>query len=76
MVVLSNEQVCNFSEQDTYKPYNEAINTAQALFNNAGNAANMPTVELEDADFVDGKMDVCDALVKAELCISPPARSV
>ncbi|MBQ9730631.1 MAG: tyrosine--tRNA ligase [Bacilli bacterium] len=50
--------------------YEEAINTAKALFSNGGSAANMPTVELTEADFVDGKMDVCDALVKAELCIS------
>jgi tyrosyl-tRNA synthetase len=48
----------------------EAVNTAASLFNNAGSAANMPTVELSEADFVEGKMDVCDALVKAELCIS------
>ena len=42
---------------------------ARALFS-AGNAANMPTAELEEGDFTDGSIDLISLLVKAELVAS------
>ena len=48
-----------------------AQESARALFSQ-GNAANMPTVELSDADLEDGKIDIISLLVKAELA---PSRS-
>jgi len=44
---------------------------ARALFD-SGNAENMPTSELADADFTDGSIDLISVLVKAELV---PSRS-
>lgn len=46
-----------------------AQESARALFSQ-GNAANMPTVELTDADLEDGKIDIISLLVKAELATS------
>ena len=39
---------------------------AKALFS-AGNAANMPTAELADEDFTDGKIDILTLLAKSGL---------
>ena len=44
----------------------KAQESARALFS-AGNAANMPTAELEEEDFIDGKIDILTMLVKAGL---------
>lgn len=43
-----------------------AKEASRALFS-AGNAADMPTAELEEADFMDGRMDILTMLVKAGL---------
>jgi tyrosyl-tRNA synthetase len=43
--------------------------TARALFASGG-AAEMPTAEIEQADFVDGAIDVLTLLVKTGLCPS------
>jgi tyrosyl-tRNA synthetase len=48
----------------------KAKEASHALFSGAGVSANMPTVEVEEADFVDGKMDIMAVLVKASLCDS------
>ena len=48
-----------------------AQESARVLFSQ-GNAANMPTVELSDADLEDGKIDIISLLVKADLA---PSRS-
>ena len=40
--------------------------SAKALFS-AGNAENMPTAELSEADFIDGKIDILAVLQKSEL---------
>ena len=40
--------------------------SAKALFS-AGNAANMPTAELADEDFTDGKIDILTLLAKSGL---------
>ena len=44
----------------------KAQESARALFSK-GNAAEMPTTELENADFEDGSIDILTMLVKAEL---------
>ena len=44
----------------------KAQESARALFS-AGNAANMPTAELDSADFTDGKIDILTVLVKSGL---------
>ena len=43
---------------------------AKALFGGAGDNANMPTTELSDADFEDGKINVLSLLVATKLCAS------
>ena len=48
----------------------KAQESARALFAGGGNAADMPTCELEDADFIDGKIDILAVLVKAGLTAS------
>ena len=48
----------------------KAETAAKALFGGGGNAANMPTTELTDADFTDGKIDILALLVKTGLCSS------
>ena len=48
----------------------KAQESARALFAGGGNAADMPTCELEDADFMDGKIDILAVLVKAGLTAS------
>ncbi len=47
----------------------KALEAAKALFSGK-NAANMPTAEIEDADFTDGKIDILALLVKAGLASS------
>ena len=47
----------------------KAQESARALFS-AGNAENMPTVQLTDDNFVDGKIDICGVLVAAGLAQS------
>ena len=49
----------------------KAKEAARALFS-SGNAANMPTAELAEEDFKDGKIDLISILVKSELV---PSRS-
>ena len=44
--------------------------SAKALFGGGGDAANMPTTELTDDDFTDGKIDILALLVKTGLCSS------
>ena len=44
--------------------------SASAIFGGSGDASNMPTVEIEDADFRDGFVDIQTLLVKAGLCQS------
>ena len=45
----------------------KAQQAARDLFSGAGNSENMPTVELEEADFTDGAVQVLDVLVKADI---------
>ena len=47
----------------------KAQESARALFT-GGNAAEMPTSELTEADFVDGKIDILGVLVKSGLSAS------
>ena len=47
----------------------KARESARALFG-GGNAADMPTCELEEADFADGKIDILAVLVKSGLTAS------
>ena len=44
--------------------------SAKALFSGAGNAENMPTTQLSDADLTDGVIDIMTLLVKTGLCAS------
>ena len=44
--------------------------SAKALFGGGGDAADMPTVALSDADFTDGKADILTLLVRSGLCSS------
>ena len=43
---------------------------ALAIFGGSGDSSNIPTVEIEDADFRDGVVDIQTLLVKAGLCQS------
>ncbi len=45
----------------------KAESGAKALFAGGGDSANMPTFELEDADFENGEIDLMTLLVKAEM---------
>ena len=49
---------------------NKAQESARALFAGGGNAADMPTSKLIEADFRDGTIDILGVLVKSELCAS------
>ena len=44
--------------------------SAKALFGGAGDAANMPTTTLSDAELEDGGLDIVSLLVKSGLCSS------
>ncbi len=48
----------------------KAEDTAKKVFAAGGVSENMPTTELSDDDFTDGKLLVCDLLVKANLAPS------
>ncbi|MBQ9921576.1 MAG: tyrosine--tRNA ligase [Clostridia bacterium] len=48
----------------------KALAAARALFEKGASSADMPTTEVTDADFVDGKIRVTDILVKAGLAPS------
>ena len=48
----------------------KAQESARALFAGGGNTADMPTCELEESDFQDGKIDILAILVKAGLTAS------
>ena len=48
----------------------KAQQTARALFSGAGDKEHMPTTELADADFEDGKIGILNLLVKSGLCAS------
>jgi tyrosyl-tRNA synthetase len=48
----------------------KAENAAKALFGGAGDSAHIPTTELEEGDFTDGKVDILSILVKTGLCSS------
>jgi len=50
----------------------KARESARALFSGAGSLENMPTTELTEADFTEGKIDIVGLVVKAGLC---PTRS-
>ena len=45
----------------------KAQESAKALFAGGGNMADMPSTELTEADFMDGKIDILAVLVKAGL---------
>ena len=49
---------------------NKAQESARALFAGGGNAADMPTAKLSEADFLNGTIDIIGVLVKAGLCAS------
>ncbi len=46
----------------------KAQEAARALFAGGGSTENMPTTELSEADFTDGKISVIDLLTKSGLC--------
>ena len=48
----------------------KAKEASHALFSGAGASANMPTIEVNADDFVNGTMDIMAVLVKAGLCES------
>ena len=48
----------------------KAQEAARALFSGAGNSENMPTVTIEDADFIDGQVLVSDIMIKAGIAKS------
>ncbi len=48
----------------------KAIEAARALFSGGVSSENMPTVSISEADFVDGKLAVTDALIKAGIAKS------
>lgn len=46
----------------------KARESARALFSGAGSLENMPTAELTEEDFTDGRLDIVGLVVKAGLC--------
>ncbi len=48
----------------------KAQETARAVFAGAGSHENMPTTEISDPDFEDGKIGILDLMLKAELTAS------
>ena len=48
----------------------KAKEASLALFAGGGSNEHMPTVTLEDGDFIDGRIDILQCLVKGELCAS------
>ena len=49
---------------------NKALEAARAIFAGKGSSENMPTVSFTEADFVDGKLSVTEALIRAEIAKS------
>lgn len=49
--------------------FNQAVQTSLAVFSGQ-DTSNMPTITLKEEDFVDGTIDICSCLVKAELVTS------
>ena len=49
---------------------NKAQESARALFAGGGSAADMPTYELQDSDFQNGKIDILGVLASSGLCAS------
>lgn len=54
------------SEEEAQK----CLDAAKAIFGAGTASSDMPTTEISDADFVDGKVSVLDLLVKTALCPS------
>ena len=48
----------------------KAQESARALFAGGGDASNMPSYELQDGDFLDGKIDILGVLASSGLCAS------
>ena len=48
----------------------KALEAARAIFAGKGSSENMPTVSFSEADFVDGKLSVTEALIRAEIAKS------
>mgnify|MGYP002516549869 CR=1 FL=1 len=48
----------------------KALEAARAIFAGKGSSENMPTVSFAEADFVDGKLAVTEALIRAEIAKS------
>ncbi len=48
----------------------KAQEVARALFSGAGNSENMPSVIVEESDFIDGRVLVSDIMIKAEIAKS------
>ena len=49
---------------------NKAQEAAKALFAGAGDSTNMPTTELEETHFTDGKIGILNLLTACGLCAS------
>ncbi len=49
---------------------NKAKEASHALFAGGGSNEHMPTITLEAGDFMDGRIDILQCLVKGELCAS------
>ncbi|MBR5872887.1 MAG: tyrosine--tRNA ligase, partial [Oscillospiraceae bacterium] len=49
---------------------NKALEAARAIFAGGVSSEHMPTVSISEEDFVDGKLSVTDALIKAEIAKS------
>ncbi len=49
---------------------NKCLEAAKSVFGAGTASADMPTTEISDVDFVDGKVGVLDLLVKSKLCPS------
>ncbi len=49
---------------------NKALEAARAIFAGKGSSENMPTVSFTEADFVDGKLSVTEALIRTEIAKS------
>ena len=49
---------------------NKALEAARAIFAGKGSSENMPTVSFTETDFVDGKLSVTEALIRAEIAKS------
>ncbi len=49
---------------------NKAQDAAKAVFSGAGNSDNMPSTQLEEADFTADGINIIDAMIKASLCSS------